>query len=208
MPQWAIAHDGSAFSTVLKLWMAAENQNEWSCATPRSKSFATVAAQDVAKWTVPSRSVGAPCSCWSCARLLLTVERVRANVTAITCCAVIEIPPASNPVRQSTPAQLRESEQLRRVLLRHPIRVARREASLLQLPHECAEPDGRQRISFLAEIGRCDAELGTDLTDGGDVPIEPRGRAGLAERAAHELDERALAGGGAHAGDVHFDRRI
>src|SRR5262249_37780304 len=36
---------------------------------------------------------------------------------------------------------LRQAEELRWVVLRHPVRVARREPTLLQLPHKRYEPD-------------------------------------------------------------------
>ena len=62
MPQWAITQVGSPLSTVLNDSTAAENQNEWSSATPRSNSACTADVHEVAKWTEPSLPAGAP---WS-----------------------------------------------------------------------------------------------------------------------------------------------
>src|SRR6266480_2635914 len=62
IPQCAIAHFGSALDTSRKAFSAAEYANECKSATARSKSFCTLAEQDVGNFTTPSFS-GAGCSC-------------------------------------------------------------------------------------------------------------------------------------------------
>ena len=82
MPQCAMAHVGSLASTFWNDATAAENQNECNCATPRSKSPRTPAAQDVGKCTEPSRSPGFPWACASCgcdAAGLATTRTLQAN---------------------------------------------------------------------------------------------------------------------------------
>src|SRR5438067_9140352 len=55
-----MVHEGSRFSTSLNVFRPSGNQNEWSSATPRSKSGCTAASHDVGKCTVPSFSGGRP----------------------------------------------------------------------------------------------------------------------------------------------------
>src|SRR5687767_10209622 len=65
-PQCAIAHDGSLVATSSNAFLASENENECSSATPRSNAAVTSGLHVVSKWTRPSFS-GAGCSCWASA---------------------------------------------------------------------------------------------------------------------------------------------
>jgi hypothetical protein len=55
-PHQAMPQVGSAAATSVKAPTAASRWNECSNATARSNRGCTAAVQDVAKWTVPSRS--------------------------------------------------------------------------------------------------------------------------------------------------------
>src|SRR5262249_62099664 len=55
-PQWAIAQPGSFWLIATKASVDAENQNEWSMATARSKSAWTAGLHDVSNLTVPTLS--------------------------------------------------------------------------------------------------------------------------------------------------------
>ena len=84
MPQCAMTHVGSLASTFWNDATAAENQNECSCATPRSNSGWTPDAQDVGKCTEPSRSPGWPCACASCGWAVATPEAPRPGQVQVT----------------------------------------------------------------------------------------------------------------------------
>src|SRR6185312_6883761 len=59
MPQCAIAHPGSALAICSNCGLASSYQKSCSSATPRLIAACSEGAQEVAKDTVPSRSVGA-----------------------------------------------------------------------------------------------------------------------------------------------------
>src|SRR5688500_14314813 len=93
MPQCAIAHVESAASTWLNAWIDAPNSKECSSATARSNCGATLELHEVAKWTVPSVSPGAPAGCACCWENATDAGRVKATAARNRCfiCAPLDV---------------------------------------------------------------------------------------------------------------------
>src|SRR5450759_2260722 len=84
IPQSAIAHVESAASTSLNARIDAPNSKECNNATARSNRGATAGLHDVAKWTVPNSSVGAPCGCTCSCGYAANAGSVRRTAAAAT----------------------------------------------------------------------------------------------------------------------------
>src|SRR5262245_7259221 len=84
---------------------------------------------------------------------------------------------------------LRQTEQPRRVLFRHASDLLLGEPARVHGREKLAEPIWRQRIPLLTQVGRQDAELGSDLPNRVGKLLKPGFGVCAGYVAADEFDE-------------------